>query len=161
MPRRTITAGHTGTSSSEVRGSLFDQPENPVRLPAGLDKRVRATAKRIVEQNGHLDHSHTDAIIRLAKTRVRAEKIEEQLEESGYTQFDEKRKKEVAHPLLAILNQVNASALAQERSLAITFVAKNGQVREAEKQRRGAQGTVIDITPAHGTDDEPRQLRLA
>ena len=159
VPRRTMTHGYTGSPRIEIRDSMFDPGQAaPPRLPPKLDPQVRRIAKRIAEQNRHLDDSHTDAIVRLAKSRVRAEQMEAELEKAGFVTFDAKRGREVAHPLVPLLNQTLSGILAQERALCLTFRAKTGEVREAEKNRTGP----VQPKPAQpNSSDGPRRLHLA
>ena len=139
MPKRSATVGYSGAPRSEIAGSLLDPGQsNPPKLPTGLPPAVRTEAKLIVAENPHLDHSQTPGILRLAKMRDRYARIEQQVEEAGFVTYDAKRDREVVHPLLPVLSQLGNAVLSLEKSLAIAFVARSGQVKRAELQKPAA-----------------------
>jgi hypothetical protein len=131
---------------------------NPPKLPTGLPPAVRAEAKAIIEQNYHLDHSQTPGILRLAKMRQRYLTMEQEVEDAGFTTYDEKRGREVVNPLVPILNATGNAILSLEKSLGIAFVTRDGQVKKAELQRPAAPPK--SANPPAGADG-PRRLRLA
>jgi len=159
MPRRSATAGYTGSPTVETRGSMFDPgPRNPVRLPPGLDPEVRKKAKRIIESNPHLDDSQTESIIRLAKMRKRVEEMEADIETKGYMILDEAKGREIINPLVPALTTASNAVLSLERALAIAFVTKTGQTKVDERRVPAAPPT--SANPPAGADG-PRVLRLA
>jgi hypothetical protein len=134
---------------------MFDQgPSNPPRLPTGLPVNVRKSAKAIVAENPHLDHSQTEAIVRLAKMRERYLDMEREVQAAGYTTYDEKRGREVVHPLVPVLSQLGNAILSLEKAMAIAFVARSGQVKQNERR--------TPAVPNHSKSEKNgRVLRLA
>jgi hypothetical protein len=154
MPKRSATADYSGAPLNQVAGSMLDPGQvNPPRLPAGLPAAVRKSAKAIIAENPHLDHSQTEGILRLAKMRERYLSMEQEIERDGFTTYDEKRGREVVNPLVPILNATGNAILGLEKSLAIAFVTRSGQVKKAEQQRP-AQPVTVD-------NESGRVLRLA
>lgn len=131
MPRRTI-GFDSSAPRNEVTGSIFDS-NKPPDLPRGLTPGVRTEAKRILIQNVHLwGDDQLAPVVRLATLRIRRDEMEEQVRTEGYT-LDHDKKGVIAHPLIASLNATGNAILGLERALAIVFITRGNQVKEAEK----------------------------
>ena len=141
---------------SEVRGSDFDK-RVPPSLPSGLHPRVRKHANKLLKDNVHLwEESQIAPLVRLAALYADIEKASAELEETGLYLIDRFGVPK-AHPLVQIRESSMRSALAIERQLGITFIARGANVKAAEKLVPAGQRQ----DDATQDDGRPPKLRLA
>ena len=153
MARRTAS-NDLGSPRRETHGSAFDQRQPP-RLPAGLNKRVRAIAKRVLECNVHLwDESQLPPILRMAELTVRYQEMSEILDTEGYV-VTKANGDITKHPLVSGITSTSTAILAIERSLAVNFLGRDGSVKKAEAIAPPKAAAVKTKS------DQPRVLRLA
>lgn len=136
---RTLNTGYTGSPRNEVGESMFNETDKPA-IPPKTPVHLRKIVKDIIEYNPHLwDMSQVELIMRVARLRHQATKIQQSIDTDGVqivNRFGEAK----PNPMLQALATAHNSVLALERQLGITFVSRGAQVKQAERDRqpRGA-----------------------
>jgi hypothetical protein len=109
-------------------------PRQPPRLPTGLRPDVRAHAKRIIAENPHLwDVSQLTPLLRLATYYADIDQMTAEIDETGFL-VEGPTGAAKANPVVAMRDVAARGALALERQLAITFVARGSNAKKHELQ---------------------------